>query len=85
MQMKMYSIKDVKVGIYHPPVCCHNAAHAIRMHSDYFNRPDSQFCKYAGDFEIYEVGTFDDQTGSVVPVVSPVFLIAGADLVKPLS
>lgn len=64
MKLKMYSIYDTKTGIYNPPMALHNAAHAMRVHTEVFTG-NNQFGKFPADYSVMEIGTYDDQTGNL--------------------
>lgn len=65
--MKIYSIKDVKVG-FCKPVTYPNDAAAIRNFNGYINyisKSDSEI-DISSDLELWYLGELDDLTGSIV-------------------
>lgn len=79
MLMKMFCIYDRKSEAYHPPGCAHSAGHALRNYSDVFRNPATVFCTHPDDFQIYEIGTFDDATG-VTTCIKPHLICTGTEL-----
>lgn len=79
MVMKMYTVKDVKTGIFNAPVYCHNTAHAMRVMSSVFQNDEHQYSLWPEDFTLYEVGSFDDNTG-VITGVDPIYICTFAEL-----
>lgn len=63
--MKIYSIFDKKTVVYGRPFYAHNNGHALRVVTDEVSNLDSQLYKHAGDFTLYELGEFDDNTGCI--------------------
>ncbi len=66
MILKMFSIYDRMSEIYQPPCYFHTVGHALRAFSSLFVNPESNYHIHAADFQVWEIGTFDDQTGIVV-------------------
>lgn len=83
MIMKLYSVYDVKTGIFYPPQVCHNAGHAIRLHMDIFTQ-DKNISRYYSDYSVFEIGTFDDQTGELVSS-KPSLLMTGAEIIAEFN
>ena len=62
---KIYAIYDNKAKAFMQPFTTQNAELAIRTFKEHVNNPESIFHRHPNDFCLYEVGTFDDQTGLV--------------------
>jgi len=63
--MKLYAIKDNKVGIYHHPRVYVNQMEATRMLHTAVNDPQIQLSMYPEDFDLYEIGEMDEKTGKI--------------------
>lgn len=61
------SVKDTAAQAFGRPVFVPTTAVAVRSFRDEVNRPDSKedMAKHPDDFELYELGTFDDSTGKI--------------------
>lgn len=78
MKQRLYSIRDRKVG-YMQPVIRQNDAAAIRdfVATISLSGSESMLNLCPSDFDLYYVGTFDDESGELEHVM-PVFLSAGS-------
>ena len=74
----VYAIKDVKTA-YWQPFCHHNDQSAIREFATMVNN-DNVVGQNPGDFELWNLGTYDDLTGALVS--APVFVCAASALKK---
>jgi len=83
MILKMYSVYDIKSKIYHPPCLCHNAGHATRMFTSTFSKPGSVMHDFPSDFQIFEIGAFDDQTAVIETLINPTLICSVSDLIIP--
>lgn len=63
--MKIFSVYDAKAEAYLEPIFELTKGLAIRKFSTAAQDEKSGFCKHASDFTLYEVGTWDEQTGDV--------------------
>jgi len=67
MTTRIFSVLDKKAQIYNSPVCLHNIGVACRAFGELANNPDHAYGKHPGDYEIWELGTYDDSNGKIVP------------------
>ena len=61
------SVKDTAAAAFGRPIFVPTAAVAIRSFRDEVNRKDStdDMARHPDDFELYQIGVFDDSTGLV--------------------
>ena len=71
MILRMYSVYDIKSKIYHPPQFCHNTGHALRYFAMQFKETNSVMAQYPADFQIFEVGAYDDSTAEIQALQNP--------------
>lgn len=76
----IYTILDTKAAAYLPPFYMRSNGEALRAFSDEISNGDSQIAKHPEDFILFQIGTFDEQTGELSPV-SPISLAKAIDLV----
>lgn len=76
----LYAVRDSGTAAFNPPIMAQNDVMLRRSLKELFEqeqlRPERErhvFVKYASDFDVFLVGTFDTDTGVVTPV-SPVVL-----------
>lgn len=63
--MKMFAIYDSKAEAYLAPIFCPTTAVALRMFKTAAEEEGHTFEKHAGDYTLFELGTWDEQTGHV--------------------
>jgi hypothetical protein len=73
------SVKDRAADAYGRPLFVPSVGLAIRSFSDEINRSadDNQMFHHSDDFDLYELGTFDDSTGIIECHVTPKQLALG--------
>ena len=67
MKLHLYSVYDRIGQAYANPMILQNDGTALRAFRDEVNRPDekSNLYMHAGDFELWHIGTMDDEQGTV--------------------
>lgn len=65
MKLKMYAIFDTATEAYMTPWFMVNRASALRAFNDLAKDPQSNVYKHPADYILYEVGTWDDNTGEM--------------------
>lgn len=78
MVLGIYAIRDAKVGFLTPTVE-QNGRVAIRNFSHAVVNSQSVLSSYAKDFALYRLGTYDNDTGAIVPEPLPVHVYEAAD------
>jgi len=63
MKLKVFSIYDSKVGAYMKPFYAHSAGEAMRTVVDASSGQDNMLSRHPGDFTLFELGVYDDQSG----------------------
>lgn len=66
MIMKMFTIFDRKVVAHLTPFFARSDAEAIRMMKETVLSGNSKLSQWPGDYHLYGLGEFDDQTGEVL-------------------
>lgn len=74
MKIKLFSVYDSKVEQFLQPLFARTTAEAMRMWKSACAQEDSNFYKYAGDYTLFEIGTFDDSTAELRALLTPVNL-----------
>ena len=86
--MKVYSIFDKKAGTYSNPFFCVSQGVALRSLMDLVADKRTSIAMHPEDFALYEVGSFDDVSGSLLPVtengsiIPPKFVAEALDYVR---
>lgn len=85
MLMHIFSVRDSVAQVFGRPFYSVNAGAAIRAFSDQVNNPDPQNELFAhpSDFELYELGSFDDVSCRIEPLPEPKPLVLGKSVLRP--
>jgi hypothetical protein len=70
MIFKCFSIFDSKIGSYSKPVFLRSKGEAIRAVTSEVQSKESELSKYPADFTLFEVGEYDDDTGTMIPAAA---------------
>lgn len=65
MILKVFAVYDSAGQAYIPPWYVPTTGLAIRSFTTAANNPDHDFCKHGADYTLFEIGTFDDNTGRI--------------------
>lgn len=74
MVSKVFTVYDSKAEAYLTPFLMRTKSEAIRGFQDVCNDDKSNFCKYAEDYTLFEIGEFDDSIGTYTMYASKVSL-----------
>lgn len=67
MKILIFTVNDSKAALFLQPFFSRNAQTAKRSFSEAVNDAGHQFHKHAGDYTLFEIGSFDEETGVVTP------------------
>lgn len=83
MKLQVVAIKDNAAQLFGRPIFVPALGVANRQFSDEVNRAaeDNQYYKHPEDFDLYQLGTFDDETGAFDLLAFPKVLARGKDVV----
>lgn len=71
MVLQVYSIRDAKAEAFNSPFYQKTKGEALRSFQTAVNDPKTQLNRFPEDFDLYEIGTWDDSTGLVTPLDTP--------------
>lgn len=74
----MCAVYDIKAESYGRPICVTAKGLAIRAFLDELKNPESSLSRYPDDFRLFELGEYDESTGSFDSLVQPALLMDGA-------
>lgn len=75
------AVRDRAVDSFGTPIFVVAVGQAVRSFADEINNRDSSFAKHPDDFDLYQLGMFDQDEGTLVPIGSPKLVAVGKDLV----
>lgn len=78
----VYAVRDNKVGSYFDPMFFPHVAACVRMLTEVVQDNKSTLSKHPQDFELYELGTYDDSRGDLDVLPNPKFIMNITDLVQ---
>lgn len=78
--------RDIKVGVYARPFFVNTVAQAVRSFQDEARRDaaDNQLNRHPEDFELFELGTWDEDTAVFDMLRSPKYIIR-ADMLTDIG
>lgn len=84
MKHVVVAVRDRAADTFGRPFFVAAVGQAVRSFSDEVNRPDkdNQLFNHPEDFDLYEVGTFDDDVGLLVGLDRPRMVAVGKDMKK---
>lgn len=77
MIQKMFAVRDSKANAYLQPFFSSASGSALRALGDAVADVKSPFHAHPEDYILYELGTFDDNTGEIAPLI-PIKILANA-------
>lgn len=79
----IYAVKDLAVQAFGQPFFLNSKGEATRSFGDEVNSkdPNSAIAKHPEDYELYEIATWDPQTGKIEPKEAPELVIRAKDLI----
>lgn len=72
MKIIAFSIHDSKAAAFIQPFFCPTVAVGIRSYQQAANDPDTMFARFPGDYTLFEIGTFDQETGTLEQLEHPI-------------
>lgn len=75
MEYKMFSIRDTKAEVFFPPWYKQTHGEAERAFADIVSDDKSTIHKHPEDFDLFFVGTYDDQTGKITIPQAPEHIV----------
>lgn len=81
MKLNIYSIRDLKGANYNTPFAQPTHGTAERSFTELVKDPQSLVHKYPSDYELFHIGSFDDESGKLDALPIPQHIVSGAQLV----
>jgi len=71
MILRMYSVRDAKAEVFNPPFYQKTHGEAERTFAQLVRDPKSTVSQFPEDYDLYYLGTYDDQAGKVQSLDTP--------------
>lgn len=75
MKLQVYSIRDAKGEVYNTPFFQKTHGEAERNFRELVKDEKSMVAKYPEDFDLYHLGTYDDQSGTFQTLDTPLHML----------
>lgn len=82
MILKTFAVYDSKAEAYLQPLFAPTIAVALRMFTSAVNDSNTDFHRYAGDYTLFHLGEFDNETGSFTDLKTPYNLAQAITLIE---
>lgn len=82
MELKAFSIRDSKGEIFNSPFFKKTLGEAERDFTELCRDEKSMVQKYPEDFDLYYIGTYDDQTGVFKSLATPQHMIKAVQVLN---
>jgi len=82
IMMRLFAIRDEKAKAFTALVTDRNSAQAERNFKTAVKNPETDYAKYPEDFTLYEMGTYDQDTGQITPHSSPLIVCHATSLLQ---
>lgn len=82
MRVKIFSVYDSKSEAYMQPFFSPTKGSAVRSFIDSIQDHNTIFCKHPEDYTLFEIGEFDDSTGILITLTTPISLGLALEYVK---
>jgi len=80
MKYAVCAVKDRAIDAYNRPIYVPTIGVAIRSFNDEVNRKDSEMANHPEDYDLYELGSWDDQTAIYQPLDVPRVITRAQDV-----
>lgn len=71
----IYTVFDKKVGTYFPPQYADHVVQLQRSLQELLQEKNNNLAKFPTDFELYELGKWDENTGEILVHDKPIFIL----------
>lgn len=78
------AVKDRAIDAFGQPFFVHATGQAVRSFIDEVNNRESPFNAHPEDYDLYEIGSYNEDTGEILPI-PPRLLGRGQDVHRPTN
>lgn len=82
MTQIVFAVYDIKAGFYMQPYFSESVGLAIRAFGDAVVDPKSPISRHPEDYQLFEIGTFDNISGLMKPLIPASFKVMATDFVQ---
>lgn len=85
MELKAFSIRDQKSEVFNTPFFQKTHGEAERSFRELVQDPKSMVSKYPDDYDLYYLGTYNDQNGLIDPLTTPQHVVKAVQIKAQLQ
>ena len=78
--IKVFTVRDAKADAYLAPFFMKTKGLAIRGFETTVNDQKTEFNKYPEDYDLYQIGEYDEQSGKILSADTPEHICKAVDL-----
>lgn len=78
----LYAVRDAKTEAYFPPFVAVTHGEAYRQFQMLATNPETLLSKFPADYALFQLGTFDDQSGVIGALPQPLQLATALEYSK---
>lgn len=67
--MKLFGVRDSKSEVYGPPFMARTLGEGERLFKKLVNTPETGPSQFPKDYDLWELGDFEEGTGKIIPCV----------------
>lgn len=82
MNLKVFAVRDMKALAYLQPFFSPSVGSALRAFGDAVNDTNCPFNKHPEDYVLFEIGTYDDSTAALEPLIPVKMYTMASDLIQ---
>lgn len=75
MELKAFSIRDLKAGAFNAPFFATSIGEGERVFAKLARNPDTNIAQFPEDFQLFLVGTFEDGSARYTALEAPQHLV----------
>lgn len=83
MKLILFAIRDTKAENYGPPFGKYARGEAERDFVQMTNDKNTKVHAFPEDFDLYEVGAMDQETGKITGLDTPVHMMKAINVIRP--
>jgi len=80
MTLLVFSVFDTKAEAFLRPYCAETRGLALRAFTDAVRDPNHEMHRHAEDYTLFQVASFDQETGKVSPLAAPISIVTAITL-----
>lgn len=85
MRLMVFAVYDEKAAAFAAPFCLTSKGLAVRSFADAVADKNTQLAKHPGEYKLYLLAEYDDNSGAFVSLPQPEFLSCGSEFISEVK